>query len=96
MRKFVVPAFAALSLIAAAQPASAEQVTVEVATADLNLATPSGVATLETRIDSAVNAACEMPDMRDLKAMRSWSACVADAKAKAEAKVKEKVQLASL
>ena len=96
MRKFVVPAFAALSLVAVAQPASAEPVTVEVTTADLNLATPTGVATLEKRIASAVKAACEMPDMRDLKSMQSWSACVAGAKAKAEAKVKERIQLASL
>ena len=95
MRKFVVPAFAALTL-AATQPVSAEPVTVKVAYSDLDLATPTGVATLESRIASAIKTACEKPDMRDLRAMQAWSACVADAKAKADAKVEEKVQLASL
>lgn len=96
MRKFVVPAFAALSLAAAAQPASAEQVTVKVAYADLDLTTATGVATLEIRLAGAIRAACERPDTRELKAMQAWSDCVADAKAKADAVVKEKVQLASL
>jgi UrcA family protein len=96
MRKLVVPAFAALSLATFAQPATAEQVVVKVAYADLDLASPSGVATLQARIAGAVKTACAKPDLRDLKSMQVWSVCVADAKAKADAKVKEKVQLASL
>jgi UrcA family protein len=82
--------------LAAAQPAGAEQVTVKVSYADLDLATPTGVATLQTRVASAVKTACVKPDIRELKAMAEWQHCVADARAKAAQKVQEQVQLASL
>jgi len=97
MRKFVVSAFAALTLAAAFQPVSAEEMAVKVSYSDLNLASPAGVAALRARVAAAVKAACTRPDtMHDLKAMAQWQHCVDDASAKAAQKVQEKIQLASL
>lgn len=97
MRKFVVSAFAALSLAAAVQPASADEVAVKVSYTDLDLSSPAGVAALQARVAAAIRTACVRPEtMGDLKAMADWQHCVDQASAKAAQKVAEKVQLASL
>jgi len=74
---------AALALLgAAAAPAAAtEEASVAVTYADLDLTSPAGAKALEQRIDTAVDAVCEKPAMRDLKAMVAWEECKAAARA---------------
>lgn len=59
---------ASLSLIAAV-PAAAQEVTV--AYGDLDLASPTGAKVLAQRVE----AACERPDIRELKAVAAWEQC---------------------
>ena len=72
MTKFVLSALAAASVsLLAVAPAAAEEFTVEVPYSDLDLSSPTGARTLAQRVD----AACERPDIRDLKAVSAWQAC---------------------
>lgn len=98
MRKFVVTAASALCLAGiAAAPAAAEEVTLHVKYSDLNLASPEGVETLESRIATAVKTVCAKPEfIRDLKAMVAWESCKTETTAKARAQVESTVQLARL
>ena len=81
MRKSIVTVLAALTLMGiAATPASAEDVSVNVPYADLDLTGPAGSAKLEARIDAAVDQVCAKPHMRDLKAMTAWERCKETAK----------------
>jgi UrcA family protein len=50
---------------------------------DLNLATPSGVASLYSRISVAARAVCPNPDIRDLAAVTARNSCRAEAIARA-------------
>jgi len=75
-----IPVLAALALASAvAAPAAAEETSVAVTYADLDLTSPAGAKALEERIDTAVEAVCEKPAMRELKAMVAWEECKADA-----------------
>ena len=77
-----IPVLAALALASAvAAPAAAEETSVAVTYADLDLTSPAGAKTLEERIDTAVEAVCEKPAIRDLKAMVAWEECKAAARA---------------
>jgi len=58
MRKFIVPALAALSLAVSANPASAGAATAEVRFADLDLSTTEGMAVLDRRVDRAIERVC--------------------------------------
>jgi UrcA family protein len=69
---------ASLSLLAVA-PAAAESVPVQVTYGDLDLATPAGAKMLAQRVD----AACERPDLRDLRAVSTWQECKDEARASA-------------
>lgn len=84
MRKLlpsVLAAFAALSL---AGPAAAEEVSVTVSYADLDLTTAAGSAALDARIEAAVKDVCPKPDVRDLSARTAWRECVTTARAGAK------------
>jgi UrcA family protein len=71
MAKFIAAALAAsLSLVATA-PASAEEFSIQVPYADLDLATPAGAKVLAQRVD----ATCERPDLRDISAVSAWLQC---------------------
>ena len=64
----------ALSSIAAA-PAAAQDAQVAIHYGDLDLATPAGTEVLGERIEAGVNAVCDRPDIRNLKAMAAWEQC---------------------
>ena len=64
----------ALSSIAAA-PAAAQDAQVAIHYGDLDLATPAGTEVLGERIEAGVNAVCDRPDIRNLKAMVAWEQC---------------------
>ena len=76
MRKSIV-VLAALAVMVATPAAAVEPeaVMVEVPYADLDLSAPAGAATLDARIDAAVEEVCARPDIRNLKAMTAWEAC---------------------
>ena len=82
MRKSTLTALAALTVsgLTAAPAAAADETTVTVPYADLNLASPAGAAALEARIDAAVEEVCVRPDIRNIKAMTAWEECKASAK----------------
>lgn len=70
MTKFALNAALAASLsLIAAVPAAAQEVTV--AYGDLDLASPTGAKVLAQRVE----AACERPDIRELKAVAAWEQC---------------------
>jgi len=83
MRKSIVAVLAAMSFagMIASPAAAAEDVSVVVSYADLNLAAPAGTVTLEKRIEAATEKVCERPSLRDLKAMSEWESCKAAARA---------------
>ena len=72
MTKFAITAALAASLsFLAVAPASAEEFSVQVPYGDLDLASPTGAKVLAQRVD----AACQRPDIRELKAVASWQQC---------------------
>jgi len=72
MIKLALGAFVAASVsVLTVAPAAAEEFTVQVPYSDLKLDTASGAQTLAQR----VTAACERPDIRDLKAVTAWQQC---------------------
>lgn len=77
MFKLVIPAFAALSLAAAAHAKDPEMtvVSVTVPYADLDLTSEAGAATLHERIVAAASHVCRRPDARSFDAGPSWQAC---------------------
>lgn len=83
MRKSIVTVLAAVSFagMIASPAAAAEDVSVVVSYADLNLSAPAGTAALDRRIEAAADKVCERPSVRELKAMAEWDACKAGAKA---------------
>ena len=82
MRKSIVTVLAALTLtgLTAVPAAAADEVTVSVGYADLDLTAPAGRAALDRRIDAAVKEVCAKPDMRNIKAMTAWEECKATAR----------------
>lgn len=81
LKSITVLAALALAGAVAAPAAAAEESSVAVTYADLDLTSPAGAKTLETRIETAVDAVCEKPTLRDLKAMVAWEECKAAARA---------------
>lgn len=74
--KTIAMALAAASLsLTAALPASAQESRVTVNYGDLDLASPAGSEALFGRLVTSVRAACERPDIRDLKAVTAWEDC---------------------
>jgi len=72
MIKLALGAFVAASVsVLTVAPAAAEEFTVQVPYSDLKLDTASGAQTLAQR----VTAACERPDIRDLKSMVAYEQC---------------------
>lgn len=98
MRKFVVPALAAICLAGAfAAPASAADiVTVQVGYADLDLTTDAGKDVLETRVSTAIKTACVKPESRSLKAAQAWENCKDSASNSASDQVEKAIAFASL
>lgn len=74
MKTFAIATAAALTAFAAA-PAAAEQVRVEIAYGDLNIATPAGADELADRIAASVRDVCTMQDSRLLKVAAAADAC---------------------
>ena len=72
MTKFALGAIVAASVsLLGVAPAAAEEFSAQVPYSDLDLASPVGAKTLAQRVD----AACERPDIRDLKAVSAWQQC---------------------
>ncbi len=67
--------------------ADTETVAIEVATADLNMSTPEGVATFERRIAGALRRVCPRPDTNNLVEARYQQRCLAQARAAMSAQV---------
>jgi UrcA family protein len=70
-----------------ATDAHAEDVTVAVSYAGLDLSTPSGVAVFRSRVNQAIGAACGSADGRDLAATRHMHECRAELADKMEPRV---------
>jgi UrcA family protein len=86
MRKSIVTVLAALAVSAAATPAAAEEferASVTVSFADLDLTKPAGVATLQSRIRTAVKQVCSKVEPRLLRGQIAWEQCKADSLADA-------------
>ncbi|SRR5690606_9842578 len=76
MKKLSVAAAVSVALSSIfAAPVAAQEIQVAIPYGDLNLATASGVETLNGRIEAGIKSACERPDMRDLKSMAAWEQC---------------------
>jgi len=84
MFKFVIPAFAALSLAASAHAKETPVTTMEagmtvvrmsVPYADLDLTSEAGAATLNARIVAAAKEVCGQPDVRGFSPEPSWQEC---------------------
>lgn len=86
MKKSVL-ALAALASATVCTPAFAAPVSASVRTADLNLASAAGRATLERRISAAAKDVCIVEGSRDLKAMIEGNKCYHDAVRAAQGKV---------
>ena len=72
MTKFAFGALAAASVsLFTVAPAAAEDFPVQISYSHLDLASPAGARILAQRVD----AACERPDIRDLKAVSAWQVC---------------------
>jgi len=82
-----IMAFAALASAAACAPAFAAPMSASVRTADLNLASPAGRATLERRISLAAKQVCIVEGSRDLSAMIEGNKCYHDAVSAAQHEV---------
>ena len=74
----MVKSLALLALILASAPALAQQPAGTVRTSDLNLATPSGVAQLDRRIEHAVAQLCGTAYPTDLDARAQVDGCRAE------------------
>ena len=81
MRKFIVPALAALSLAAFSTPASAETQSVAVQYADLNLDSPAGMAALEGRIQAAAQRICGKAQVRNVHDGADQQRCIRETQA---------------
>ena len=89
MRMTIVSGLAALLLVANAIPAAAETVSIEVPYGDLDLASSTGMATLESRVKVAIKRVCgtPQPDLRDLNDRLDYWRCIKKARAAAAAEI---------
>lgn len=83
MRKTISAVLAALATIGYAGGALAEETTVLVPYADLDLSSAAGHATLERRIEAAVTAVCGEADIRNIRSSNAVAQCKVDTRAKA-------------
>lgn len=90
MKTFALAAAASLAAFAAAPATAAEEVRVEVAYADLDIATPAGADKLAERIAERVESACAVRDIRPLKVAAAAEACQAEMLARAVAELNGK------
>jgi UrcA family protein len=73
---FAIAAAIVASNGAAAHAQAVEQApSIRVSYADLDLSQAAGRATLETRVNRAVNRLCAMPSVANIQAMNSYRAC---------------------
>jgi len=98
MRKFVVPALAAICMAGAfaAPAAAAETFTVKVDYSDLDLTTEAARDVLEARIDAAIKTVCARPDTRNLKVAQAWQDCKESAASSAADQLEKTIEFASL
>ncbi|MET4131860.1 UrcA family protein [Porphyrobacter sp. MBR-155] len=75
--RFFLPVLA----FALAVPAAAETVTVKVPFGDLDLTKETDRAALDRRLARATHKACGSPSARDISVLRSYRACVDEARA---------------
>jgi UrcA family protein len=76
MKKFAIAAaLAATASLLPAAPAAAEDFTVRISYADLDLATAAGTEQLGKRIEANAEAACGRPSVRDLKGAVAFEKC---------------------
>lgn len=76
MRKITVSALAALSLAAIATPALAEPISITVPYSDLDLSSPAGMATLQSRLDAAAKRICGKAEVRSVSDAADHESCV--------------------
>jgi UrcA family protein len=99
MRKPISTLLATAAALGATSAASAkdpvvtegDKVSVTVSYADLNLATPEGMAALTRRIDRAADRVCERANPLDLRSSEAWQEC----KNKARDEAMEQLSLAN-
>lgn len=94
--KKIVHALSALTLLATAMPALAQQETrqAHVSYSDLNLGSQRGVATLEGRVNSAVRQVCDNGDF-SLQEKMQQNACARAARSKASGDVNNAIRSAT-
>src|SRR4051812_40555840 len=78
MRKSIVTVLAAALAGLTAFPVAAEEASLSVSYADLDLTKPAGTQVLEARVDKALDKVCANPDLRELKAAKEFEACKAE------------------
>ena len=76
MRNLTTSALTALSLAVIATPAMAETRTITVPYADLDLAAPAGMATLQTRVDAAARQICVKAKVRRIADVTDQQKCM--------------------
>lgn len=90
MIRFVAATLAGLAAVPAAANSSLATpapASFTVSYADLNLANPAGKASLQFRIEDALDKACARPDMRNLKARQAYEECATTARKAAMAQL---------
>ncbi len=87
MRKLSILVLAAATLAGVSAPAAADEVTIRVSYADLNIADDADVAVLKQRIHEAADKACSRAETSSLHNLRSINDCVAEGTAKALAQL---------
>jgi len=75
MRKYLIPALAALALSGAASAKVPVTVSERVSISDLDLTTAEGSARLNSRIHAAAEKVCERVSLRDLRSASAFNAC---------------------
>src|SRR5688572_11612820 len=87
MHKIIVPALAALSLAVLPAQASAQTTSVVVPTADLDLSTEAGKATLESRIEAAKDRICGIVEVRKIRESGDRQRCIEETDASVRAEI---------
>ena len=95
MKKFTLPFFAAVCLTAVATPALADEVTVRVDYADLDLSNPHDVSSLKRRIVARTEAACRKGAGSALFSAKSFTDCRNDGVSKAFRQLEQRRTLAA-
>ena len=76
MKTIAIKTLAATSLsLVAVAPAAAQEVRATVHIGDLDVASAAGGEALNARLLGSIDAVCERPDLRNLKAVSAWEQC---------------------